>query len=446
VLVLEAADVAGGGTRTESLTLPGFLHDVCSAIHPMGASSPCFRALELEAKGLAWAHPDIAVAHPFDDGTAAVIHRDVEATASSLGVLDGDAYRRLFAPLVARADDLVEDAMRPLRLPRHPLLLARFGLAALRSAAGLTRSVFAGDRARAMFGAVAAHALLPLDAPGTAAFALMMMTAGHHAGWPAARGGSRAITDAMVAYLAERGGEVRTGHRVTSLAELPESHAVLLDLTPRQVLAVADGALPPGYRRRLERFRYGAGSFKVDWALDGPIPWRNHECRRAGTVHVVGGWDELATSERAVSEGRVPDRPLVLVTQQSLFDPTRAPAGKHTGWAYCHVPHGSDLDATDRIEAQIERFAPGFRERILRRHIRLGADWESYNPNYVGGDINAGVQDLWQLFTRPVMRLTPYRIPVKGLYLCSSSTPPGGGVHGMCGYHAAQTALKDLGA
>ena len=441
VVVLEAAKLPGGGTRTESLTLEGFRHDVCSAIHPMGAASPFFRAIDLRPHGMEWVHPELALAHPFDDGTAAVVHRELDRTIESWGA-DGRGYRRLIEPLLDHADALFDETMKPIRIPRHLFLMARFGLRALRSTRGLARAFFEGDRARVAFGAVSAHALLPLDAMGTAAFGLMMLIAGHRAGWPAARGGSQSISDAMVKYLGARGGEVRLGHRVASMGDLPPSRVVLFDLTPRQVVAIAGDSLPAGYRGRLERFRYGAGSFKVDWALDGPIPWKSEECRKAGTVHVVGSWDELAASEGAVSAGSTVERPFVLVTQQSLFDPTRAPAGKHTGWAYCHVPHGSRVDMTARIEAQIERFAPGFRDRILARHVIDASQYESHNENMIGGDVGGGANDLWQVLARPMLRWDPYATPNPRLFLCSSSTPPGGGVHGMCGWNAAKSVLR----
>jgi phytoene dehydrogenase-like protein len=442
VLVLEAAAIAGGGARTQALTEPGFQHDVCSAIHPMGAASPFFRAIGLEADGLEWAHPEVALAHPFDDGSAAIVQRDLDATCSALGDEDGRGYRRMIAPLLAHAESLFDETMRPIRIPRRPLLMARFGLRALRSTQGLARAFLQSDRARVMFGAVSAHALLPLDALGTAAFGLMMLIAGHRAGWPCARGGSQSIVAAMIRRIARHGGEVRVGHRVASMADIPSSKVVLFDLTPRQVVAIAGEALPPRYRSRLGRFRYGAGSFKIDWSLDGPIPWKNDACRRAGTVHVVGEWKELAASERAVSEGKISDRPFVLVAQQSLFDRTRAPDEKHTGWGYCHVPHGSRIDATERIEAQIERFAPGFRQIIRARHVIDASQYEAHNANMIGGDIGGGANDLWQVLARPILKWDPYATPNPRLFLCSSSTPPGGGVHGMCGWNAAKSALR----
>lgn len=443
VLVLEAAPIVGGGTRTESLTLPGFHHDVCSAIHPMGAASPVFRELDLGAHGLVWAHPEIEIAHPFEGARAIVVHRELEQTITAWGE-DGPGYRALIAPLLRRAEPLLEDMMAPLRVPRRPALAARFGILGVRSAEGIARRYFRTDRARTAFGAIAAHAMIPLDAPGTAAFAILMLIAGHLAGWPAARGGSRAISDAMVHLLDQHGVEIRVDHPVRSLEDVPRSRALLLDLTPRQVLAITGDALPAGYRDALARFRYGAGSFKVDWALDGPIPWADELCRRAGTVHVAGGWDELEASERAIADGRASERPFVLVAQQSLFDPSRAPIGKHTGWAYCHVPHGSSLDMTSSIEDQIERFAPGFRSRILARHTISAAQSSAHDENLVGGDIGGGANDLMQVIARPLARWDPYSTPDPRLFLCSASTPPGGGVHGMCGANAARSALRSV--
>ena len=442
VIVFEAKETVGGGSRSEELTLPGFIHDVCSAVHPLGVASPFFRTLPLEEHGLAWVHPEVPLAHPFDDGTAAVLHRSVEATAESLG-RDAAAYRRLMTPLVRDWDRLAAQVLGPLlRVPRHPMVLARFGLRAVRSARGLAEGVFEGERARALFAGLAAHAILPLERPFTATFGLLLGAAGHAVGWPVARGGSQSIADALASYLRSLGGELVTGRRVESLDDLPPARAFLLDVTPAQVVRIAGQRLPRGYQRKLTRYRYGPAAFKVDFALDGPIPWKAEACGRAGTVHVGGTLAEIAKGERAVAKGEHPERPYVLVAQQSLFDPTRAPEGKHTVWAYCHIPNGSTVDMTDRIEAQIERFAPGFRSRILARHSRNSVEMEHYNANYVGGDINSGIQDLAQLWTRPVARLSPYTTPVDGLYLCSSSTPPGGGVHGMCGYHAARAALS----
>jgi phytoene dehydrogenase-like protein len=442
VLVLEAAETIGGGTRSAELTLPGFVHDVCSAIHPMAVASPFFRELPLAEHGLEWVHPPLPLAHPLDDGSAAVLARSVEETAAEFGP-DERAYQKLFGPLVAGSEDLFRDLVGPFRFPRHPLLAARFGWRGLRSGVGLAAR-FGTEPARALIAGLAGHGQLPLDMKPGAAVALMLAVAGHAVGWPLPRGGSQRIADALGGVLCKAGGRIETGRKITSLDELPPSRAVLLDLTPRQVLAVAGDRLPKGYRKRLDRYRYGMGVFKVDWALSGPIPWRAEACCRAGTVHLGGTLEEIAVGERLTWGGDHPHRPFVLLAQPTLFDPSRAPVGKHTAWAYCHVPHASTADMTDRIEAQVERFAPGFRDLILAKHVMGPAEMERRNPNYVGGDINGGVQDLWQLFSRPVLSMDPYATPTDGLYICSSSTPPGGGVHGLCGYFAARSALRFL--
>jgi phytoene dehydrogenase-like protein len=441
VLVLEAAETVGGGTRTAELTLPGFRHDVCSAIHPLGLGSPYLRTLPLEMHGLEWIQPPVPLAHPFDDGTAALLERSIEATGETLGD-DAGSYRKLMSPLVRRADTLLSELLGPFRLPRHPFLLARFGLSAILPADRLARRRFEGARARGLFAGLAAHSMLRLSLSPSAAFGIMLGLLGHHVGWPVPRGGSQAIADALASYLRSLGGEIECGRRVESLAELPAARAILLDVTPRQLLSIAADRLPARYRRQLEGYRYGPGVFKLDLALDGPIPWTAEGCACTATVHLGGTLEEIAASESTMSRGEHAERPYVLVAQQSLFDPTRAPAGKHTAWAYCHVPNGSTVDMTERIEAQIERFAPGFRDLVLARSAKGPAELEAYNANYVGGDINGGVQDLRQHFTRPVARRVPYSTPAKGVYLCSSSTPPGGGVHGMCGYWAARAALR----
>lgn len=440
VVLYEASHTVGGGARSAALTLPGFVHDVCSAIHPLAVMSPFFRTLPLSDHGLEWVYPPAALAHPFDDGTAALLERSIELTGQTLGQ-DGAAYERLMGPLVA-SWSLLEDALLgPLRVPRHPLALLRFGRRALRPARALAESVFAGEQGRGFFAGLAAHAIMPLERLPSAAFGLILGVLGHLIGWPFPRGGAQRISDALASYLQTLGGKIQTGMSISSLDELPPARAVLCDVTPRQLLQIAGHRLPARYRRQLQRYRYGPAAFKVDWALDGAIPWRAPTCARAATVHVGGTLAEIARSERAAWEGQHSERPFVLVAQQSLFDPTRAPPGKHVVWAYCHVPNGSTFDMTEGIERQIERFAPGFREQILARSVRPPSALERDNPNYVGGDINGGVQDLWQLFTRPTLRLVPYATPVPGLYLCSSSTPPGGGVHGMCGYFAARAAL-----
>jgi phytoene dehydrogenase-like protein len=439
VLVLEAADRIGGGTRSEALTLPGFIHDVCSTIHAMGPLSPFFETVPLKARGAEYVVPPIALAHPLDGGRAGVMVRSVEATAQGLG-RDGAAYRRLMSPLVRRSDALIRGTFRPVRPPAHPLLLARFGLHALRPADSLARGLFHEEAARALFAGVAAHAVLPLDRAPTSAVALLLAVAAHAGGWPVVRGGSQRVADALAAELAANGGRIETGRQVGSLDDLPPHRAALFDLTPRQLLAIAGDRLSPGYRRSLARYRYGPGVFKVDWALDGPVPWQAAACARAGTVHVGGPLDEIAAAEAAVARGEAPERPFVIFAQQTPFDETRAPSGKHTAWGYCHVPNGSDADMTDRIEAQVERFAPGFRTRILARHVMGPAALERHDPNCVGGDIGGGVTDLRQLFLRPTRRL--YSTSDRRLYLCSSSTPPGGGVHGLCGAFAAARALR----
>lgn len=407
----------------------------------MGVASPLFRQLPLAQYGLEWVHVPTLIAHPFDDGSVAVLERTLDATQDALGV-DGDAYRSLVEPYVDRWQDLVHDTLRPIRVPRHPFLMARFGLQALRSAEGLVRSRFSDDRTRALFAAIAGHCMLPLDWKGTASFGLMLCITGHAVGWPLARGGSRSIARALADYLRELGGVIETDSAVTDIRELPPARATLFDVTTQQFLRIAGDRLPHGYRRQLERFRYGPGVFKIDWALSEPVPWLNRRCSETAVVHVAGSFEEVLVSERGPWEGRDVERPFVLVVQPSLFDATRAPAGRHVGWAYCHVPHGSTLDMTEAIEAQVERFAPGFRDTILHRHVMNTADLEAHNNNLVGGDINAGAQNLQQLFFRPVPRWNPYATPVPGLYLCSAATPPGGAVHGMCGLHAANTALK----
>jgi len=441
VLVLEAHDTVGGGTRSAELTLPGYIHDVCSAIHPLGLASPFFKSLPLDQHGLEWIFPPAEIAHPLDDGTAVLIERSIEATARNLGI-DGRAYRWMMSPLVGNYDKLLREFLGPLRFPRYPIPMAYFGALAIQPAALLARLAFRGERARAVFSGIAAHAIMPLEWPTTAAFGLMLGMLAHAVGWPLARGGSQRIADAMASYLASLGGTITTGQPVQSIDALPPARAILFDVTPRQLVQIMGDRLPAGYRRKLEGYRYGPGVCKVDYALDGPIPWRAADCARTATVHLGGTLNEIAANERAVWEGKHPERPFVLLAQQSLFDSTRAPAGKHTVWAYCHVPNGSTVDMSDKITAQIERFAPGFRERILAKSVRAAVDMERYNANYIGGDIAGGVQDIRQLFTRPTLRLNPYTTPVKGVYLCSSSTPPGGGVHGMCGYFAAVAALK----
>jgi phytoene dehydrogenase-like protein len=441
VLVLEGRSTIGGGVRSAELTLPGFVHDVCSAVHPLAVSSPFFRSLDLQKYGLKWRFPEVSLAHPLDGGNAVLIRRSMEETARGLAG-DGAAYRKAFDFLARHWDILVDDLLGTLRVPHHPFLFARFGLPALMSASGFAASRFHEPQAQAAFAGMAAHGMLPLESPATASFGMALALSAHAVGWPVAEGGSQRIVDAMAACLVDLGGEIRTDSNIQKLEELPSASAVLLDVSPRSLLSLAGDALPSAYRSALTRYRYGPGVFKVDWALDAPIPWTNPEVALAATVHLGGTLAEIAASEREVARGDHSANPYVLVVQPSLVDPSRAPAGKHTTWAYCHVPNGSTLDRTSAIEAQIERFAPGFRERILAVHTRNAADYELYNPNYVGGDINSGAQDLAQFFTRPAIRWNEYALPLKGVYLCSSATPPGGGVHGMCGYYAARSALR----
>jgi phytoene dehydrogenase-like protein len=443
VAVLEAEETVGGGTRSAESTLPGFVHDLGSAIHPLGYASPFFRSLPLDEHGLEWVHPPAPLAHPFDDGTAAVLERSVEETAAALGP-DARAYERLIEGVVEDAPKIASYFVGSPRLIRHPISLGASALRAVRPARGLAESVFEGEKARGLFAGNGAHSFLPLEKPPSALFGLVLGTLGHAFGWPFPKGGSQRIADALTSYLISLGGEVYTGVRVGSVEEVPRTRAVLFDVTPRQLLGIAKEHFTENYRRALMKYRYGPGVFKVDFALDGPIPWKAEGCLRAGTVHLGGTLDEISAGEAAVWRGEHPERPFVLLAQQSLFDRTRAPDGKHTAWAYCHVPNGSEFDMMGRIEGQIERFAPGFRDLILAKTAQGPADLERQNANLVGGDINGGVADLRQLFTRPVLKLNPYSTPAKGLYICSSSTPPGGGVHGMSGYLAARVALRYL--
>jgi phytoene dehydrogenase-like protein len=443
VTVLEAEAQLGGGARSMPLTLPGYVHDLCSAVHPFASGSPFLRSLPLREHGLEMIHPPTPLAHPFDDGSAATLERSIDATASGLG-RDAAAYCRLMQPLANAWSGLMDDILGPLRWPAHLVSFARFGLFGLAPAAGLARLWFRDERARGLFAGLAAHSVLPLERPVSAAFAVVLGLLGHVTGWPIARGGTQRITDALVSYLASLGGEVVASRRVTSLAALPPHRVALLDLTPREILKVAGPALPARYTRVLSRYRYGPGVFKLDWALDGPIPWTAAACARAGTLHLGGTLDEIADAEAAVWRGEHPERPFVLLSQPTLFDPSRAPAGRHTAWGYCHVPNGSTVDMTDAVERQIERFAPGFRQRIVARSALFAGDVERHNANCVGGSIGGGVQDLGQMWTRPAARIVPYTTPLRSVFVCSSATPPGGGVHGMCGVFAAQVALRRL--
>jgi phytoene dehydrogenase-like protein len=442
VLLVEARDSIGGGTRSAELTLPGYTHDVCSAIHPMAAASPFFRSLPLRQHGVEWIQPPVLAAHPFDNGRAAVLVQSVEETAFHLGE-DKDAYLNLLSPLVNAWPRIAGDVLGPPGIPNHPLLFSHFGWTAIQSAKRVAQK-FDTPEARGLFAGMAAHSMQPLSNLASAAIGIVLLIAGHNSGWPIARGGSQSIGDALASYFVSLGGTIETGTPVETLDQLPPSRAVLLDITPRQLLKIAGPRLSSLYRWQLSRYRYGAGVFKIDWALNGPIPFTAPECREAGTVHLGNTFEEVARSEADAFEGRHSARPFVLLAQQSLFDSSRCPEGKHAAWAYCHVPHGSEVDMTEAIEKQVERFAPGFRDLILARHTMNTGALQQYNGNYVGGDIGGGAIDLSQLFTRPVLRLPPYRTSAKGVYLCSSSTPPGGGVHGMCGYHAARQALKDL--
>lgn len=442
VLLLEGKDRIGGGLRTEELTLPGFLHDVCSAVHPLAAGSPFFETLPLHQHGLEYIYPEVAAAHPFDDGTAALLKHSVEETASLLGA-DQDAYIRLLQPLVDTWPGMAADVLAPLHFPKHPIDMARFGLNALIPATRLAKR-FKTESAKGLLAGMAAHSIQPLTNMATSAIALVLMANGHLKGWPVPKGGSVRIADALASYFISLGGKIDTNRYITSMDQLPSAKAVLFDITPKQLLTIAGHRFSSIYKWQLERYRYGMGVFKVDWALDDVIPFRAAEARKAGTLHLGGTLEEIVSGEQQTSEGKYPEKPFVLLAQQSIFDPSRAPEGKQTAWAYCHVPNGSAKDMTAIIEQQVERFAPGFRERILSRSVMNTKQLEEYNPNYIGGDINGGIIDLAQLFTRPALRSSPYRTSAKGLYICSSSTPPGGGVHGMCGYHAAKQALKDI--
>lgn len=442
VLIVEAKESIGGGLRTAEVTLPSFHHDICSAIHPMAVASPFFSKLPLREHGLEYIHPAHAAAHPFDDGTAALLDMSVERTCETLGE-DSSTYKQLVKPFVERFDVLVKDSMGPLKFPADPLLLAKFGLKAL-----LPATVFAkklkGRNARGLWAGMAGHSILPFDKAGTSAIGLLLMIAGHAKGWPVVKGGSLSLANALASYFSSLGGKIQTGSYVRSLQDLPSSQAVLFDITPRQLLQIAGHRMSSLYTKQLNRYRYGMGVFKIDWALDGPVPFRSEACRSAGTVHVGNTFEEIAQGEHETWQGKHAEKPFVLLAQQSLFDPTRVPEGKQTLWGYCHVPNGSTHDMTDIIEKQVERFAPGFRDRILAKRTMNTADMEHYNPNYIGGDIIGGAATIGQLFTRPALRFSPYRTSARGLYLCSASTPPGGGVHGMCGYYAARRALKDI--
>ncbi|GAA3965284.1 NAD(P)/FAD-dependent oxidoreductase [Pedobacter ginsengiterrae] len=442
VLIVEGKDTIGGGLASKELTLPGFTHDVCSAIHPMAIASPFFNTLPLAEYGLEYIQPPLAAGHPFDDGTAAVLGRSIEKTAAYLG-RDETVYQTLMESLTRTWPLVDKDALGPLRFPAHPLAMAGFGLKALKSAAHFVEN-FKDKQARGLFAGMAAHSIQPLENLATSAIGLVLLTTGHLKGWPIPKGGSASIADALAGYFLSIGGKIETGNYISNLDQLPSAHAVLFDITPRQLLKIAGHQFSSIYKWQLERYRYGMGVYKIDWALDGPIPFRNEDCKQAGTIHLGNTFEEIAGGELSTSKGKHSEKPFVLLAQQSLFDNTRAPEGKQTAWAYCHVPNGSKQDMTDIIEKQVERFAPGFRDRIIARHTMNTEQLEEYNPNYIGGDINGGILDIGQLFSRPALKWSPYKTSAKGLYICSSSTPPGGGVHGMCGYNAAKAALKDI--
>ena len=441
VLLVEAKDKIGGGLRSAELTLPGFVHDICSAIHPLAVSSPFFKSLPLHEHGLEFIQPPIAAAHPFDDGNAAALFQSIDETVSTL---NGDAqpYRSLIEPLLASWPGLLPEILGPFHIPRHPLAMAKFGLKGLRSADHLVKR-FHSKEARGFWAGMCAHAIQPLSNLATGAFGLVMLLTGHASGWPIAKGGTVAIANALASYFISLGGKIETNLPVRTLDQMPSSQVILFDVTPKQLMQIAGGKFSSIYKWQLKRYRQGMGVFKIDWALKDRIPFESALCQQAGTIHLGNTFEEIAGSEELTANGKIVDHPFVLLAQQSKFDETRAPQGKQTAWAYCHVPNGSVVDMTDRIEQQVERFAPGFKDIILSRHVMNTAQLEDYNPNNIGGDINGGVIDITQLFTRPALRLSPYRTSAKGIYICSSSTPPGGGVHGMCGYHAARRALRD---
>lgn len=441
VKIIEAEKTIGGGTRTKELTEPGYLHDVCSAIHPTAAGSPFFNTLPLHKFGLEWIHPKYPVAHPLDDGEAVLISKSIQETIDRLGG-DGKNYKDLFNTFVENWSDLSQEVFGSLRSTSHPFLMARFGWYAMYSAKLLGTSIFNTPEAKAYFAGLAAHSFLPLDKAFSASFGLVLGASVHSVGWPLAKGGSSSISDALASYFESLGGEIETERRVTDIRELPPAKAILFDLTPKQIVKIAASKLPAGYQNQLRSYTYGPGVFKIDYALSEPVPWLNEECKQAGTLHLGASFEELALSEKLIWENKHSEKPYVLIAQPSPFDATRAPSGKHVLWAYCHVPHGSTKDMTIELENQIERFAPGFRDIIIAKHTMNTADFERYNANYIGGDINGGAQFMKQILARPVLRWDPYKMPAKGLYICSSSTPPGGGVHGMSGYNAAKSALK----
>jgi phytoene dehydrogenase-like protein len=444
VAVFEGRQTIGGGVRSAEITLPGFIHDICSAIHPLALGSPFFRRLPLSNYGLEWIQPAALLAHPFDDGSAALLERSISESVKTLGAEDHAAYADLFEYFVENWDKIEDVVLGPFQIPKHPLIVGRFALDAFVPASSLAKRKFQGEKAKGLFAGMAAHSIQPLDRILTSGFGLLLGILGHVYGWPMPRGGSQKIADALAGYLKFLGGKIFTNTEVKSIDELPPSRAIMLDVTPQQAIKLAGHILPNGYIKKLKKYRYGPGVFKIDWALEAPIPWKAKECLRAGSIHLGNTLEEIAAGEKGIWEGKHASKPFILAAQQSLFDPTRAPPGKHTAWAYCHVPHNSSKDMTFEIEEQMERFAPGFRDIILAKTVRCAMNFESYNPNCIGGDITGGVQDIWQVFSRPAGLFDPYATPVFGLYFCSSSTPPGGGVHGMCGFHAACSALSKV--
>jgi phytoene dehydrogenase-like protein len=443
VLLLEAKKTLGGGLRCAELTLPGFIHDVCSAVHPLAVSSPFFSTLPLNNFGLEYIFPPVAAAHPFDDGSAANLVQSIIKTAETLNG-DADFYNSFMSELVKNWPQLKDFVLGPFTFPKHPVTAAKFGYCALSSSYQFAKKHLHNKQSRGFWAGMAAHSMQPLTNLATSGFALMLLLLAHLKGWPIIKGGSQKLADALAGYFISIGGKIEVNTEITSLQKLPSSHAILFDVTPSQLLKIAGYKLSSLYQHQLKKYRYGMGVFKIDWALDAPTPFRNNECKNAGTVHLGNTFEEITLSEKMIAEKKHPEKPFVLFVQPSLFDDTRAPAQKHTAWAYCHVPNGSLENMTDKIEQQVERFAPGFKERILAKHVMNANELEMYNANYIGGDINGGVQDISQIFTRPALRFSPYKTSAKGIYICSSSTPPGGGVHGMCGYHAARRALKDI--
>jgi len=441
VKILEAKSTPGGGMRSMALTLPGFVHDVCSAVHPLGVYSPFFKTLPLQDHGLEWIYPELSLAHPFADGKAAILTNSIAETAASLAG-DEAAYCRFMEPLVKNWDKIGPGLLGPFTLPGNPFALAQFGLNAISSATGLVNRKFKQQYAKGLFAGMAAHSIRPLEYSLTSAIGLVLTVVGHKIGWPFPKGGTQNLANALVSYFKSIGGKIETNHEVKSLAELQFARIKLFDITPHQLLNIAGLDFPAVYRRQLQNYRYGPGIFKIDYALHEPIPFKAAVCNRAGTVHLGGTIEEIAAAERSTWKGQVATNPFILLSQHSLFDPTRAPQGKHTGWAYCHAPAGSTADMTEAMENQIEKFAPGFRDVVMERHTMHSGDMQAYNANYIGGDITGGVTDITQLFTRPAIRISPYTTPLPDVYICSSSTPPGAGVHGMCGYHAAKKAIK----